>query len=193
MQASLNRMNLLLDDILALSGISNLAVEESMVNLEEIRQQAVDRLKDKMRANNVHLQAAPLPVITGYREMLYYLFYHLINNAIKFRKHDAPLHINITSELVTLPGNETGDADSVYRRISCMDDGTGFHGEDAARIFMTIDKTPQKYASSGVGLAICRKIMLMHEGFIEAEGWPGKGAAFHCYFPSSAEAPPHTC
>lgn len=189
MQASLNRMNLLLDDILALSGINNLAGEESMVNLEEILQEAINRLQDKIKANNVHIEAAGLPVITGHREMLYYLFYHLINNAIKFRQHQAPLKITITSELLTLPDNETeGPAGRVYRKISCADNGTGFNQEDAARIFMPVDKEPHKYASSGAGLAICRKIMIAHEGFMEAEGWPGKGAAFHCYFPEPLSA-----
>jgi PAS domain S-box-containing protein len=107
MQSSLNRMTLLLDDILALSGINNLVGEETPVNLEEIMKQAVDKLKDKIRSNNVQIQSAGLPTITGYPEMLYYLFYYLINNAIKFRKHDAPLHVTISSTSVTLPGDET--------------------------------------------------------------------------------------
>lgn len=121
--------------------------------------------------------------------MLYYLFYYLISNAIKFRKHNTPLHITITSELVTFPDHETeGMPGTTYTKISFTDDGTGFNQEDAARIFLTIDKAPHKYDSSGVGLAICRKVVTAHEGFIQAEGWPGKGAAFHCYFPLAAKA-----
>jgi PAS domain S-box-containing protein len=195
MQASLNRMTLLLDDILALSGINTLTEEESRVDLEAILQQVLDKLKEKIRSGNVNVQSAGLPVITGYPEMLHYLFFYLINNAIKFRKHDAPLHITISSTQVTLPGNDTEVAigadrtdTRIYTKISFVDDGTGFNQEDADRLFLTIDKEPQKYASSGAGLAICRKVVTAHEGFIQAEGWPGRGAAFHCYFPSLTEA-----
>ena len=189
MQASLNRMNLLLDDILALSGINNLGSEELPVNLNEILHRAVDKLKEKIKANNVSIQAAQLPVIIGYPEMLYYLFYYLINNAIKFRKHNAPLHITITTEQVTVPDQETEEAPGItYTKISFTDDGTGFNQDDAARTFMTLEKAPHKYDSSGAGLAICRKVITAHDGFIQAEGWPGKGAAFHCYFPSTTEA-----
>lgn len=184
MQASLNRMNLLLDDILALSGISNQGAEEVPVNLEEVLQQAIDKLKDKIRSNSVHIQKpAALPPVTGYPGMLFHLFYHLINNAIRFRKHDASLEVTITSEQVMLRSHDDNSSCKVYQRISFIDNGTGFNQEDAVRIFMIVEKTPHKYASSGAGLAICRKIMIAHEGFIEAEGWPGKGAAFHCYFP----------
>lgn len=187
MQSSLNRMTLLIDDILTLSGISNLAGEEKSISLEALLQQAIDKLQDKIKANNVHITAAALPVITGYPDMLYYLFYYLISNAIKFRKHDAPLHISITSTGVILPHEARYSGGRTYTRISFTDDGTGFKVEDAERLFLTVDKEPHKYASSGAGLAICRKVVMAHDGFIQAEGWPGKGATFHCYFPAHTE------
>lgn len=183
MQSSLNRINLLLDDIVALSGIHHPTEEGSEVPLDEILQQVLASLADKMRVHDVHVHADPLPVVTGHAQLLYYLFYHLINNAIKFRRHNEPLQIQIQAT----PGAKAGRfTENTYTRITVADNGTGFHPEEAERIFLMADRSPQKYTSSGAGLAICRKIMIVHEGFIQAEGWPGQGAAFHCYFPLNA-------
>lgn len=189
MQASLNRMNLLLDDIVALSGISNPAEEGTPVDLHEVAQQAILQLDQKIRANDVRLELEDLPVVNGHRQLLNYLFFHLINNAMRFRKHNEALAIRIKSSEEPMPGaNPVASFPIKYTRISFIDNGTGFHQEDAERIFLMADRSPQKYASSGVGLAICRKVMMAHDGYIQAEGWPGKGAAFHCYFPSHIDS-----
>jgi PAS domain S-box-containing protein len=184
MQASLNRMNLLLDDILALSGIHNPVNEGTTVDLNGLLEEARQQLDEKLKAGDASIEAGQLPAVTGHRHLLYYLFLHLINNALKHRVHAQPLKITIKTSRETFPqGNMEEGHDQPYTRISFIDNGTGFHPEDAERIFLMTDKTPRTYASSGAGLAICRKIMTAHDGFIQAEGWPGKGAAFHCYFP----------
>lgn len=184
MQASLNRMTLLLDDILALSGIHHPAEQGTPVDLYEMLQKAQTTLHDKLITNNVKIVAGALPTVNGYSELLHYLFIHLISNAIRFRKHDAPLTVMIDSQVVNYPDNTDGHQESkTYIRVSFTDNGTGFNPEDAEQIFLMADKSPHKYASSGAGLAICRKIMIVHDGFIQADGWPGRGAAFHCYFP----------
>lgn len=184
MQASLNRMNLLLDDIVAISSIHHPTEEAEPVMPGDILQAVLTNLRDKINANHVLIDIGELPQITGYRELLHYLFLHLVSNAMSFRKHDQPLRLSITSKLVTFPaGDDAVPTEKCYVKISFVDDGSGFNPEDAERIFLMADKSPHKYASSGAGLAICRKIMILHDGFIEAEGWPGTGAAFHCYFP----------
>lgn len=184
MQASLNRMTLLLDDILALSGIHHPLEEGTPVNLYEILQKAQTTLHDKLVTNDVKIIADSLPTVNGYSELLHYLFMHLISNAIRFRKYDTPLTITVNSQVMKYPNNTAGHQDAkTYIRVSFTDNGTGFNPEEAEQIFLMADKSPHKYASSGAGLAICRKIMIVHDGFIQADGWPGKGAAFHCYFP----------
>ncbi|WP_276485598.1 sensor histidine kinase [Paraflavitalea pollutisoli] len=184
MQSSLNRMNLLLDDIVALSGIHAPMDEGTPVDLNEVLQQVSAQLTEKLLSSDATVAAAVLPVVNGYKDILHYLFLYLMNNAIRFRPHQAPLRIAISSQSVTMPDNDPyEEGQRAFFKISVTDNGTGFEPEDAERIFLMVDKMPQKYASSGAGLAICRKIMLAHDGFIEAEGWPGKGAAFHCYFP----------
>ncbi|MBO9563877.1 MAG: PAS domain-containing protein [Niastella sp.] len=189
MQSSLNRITLQLDDMLALSGIDTLPGKEEPVNLEITLQQVLEKLADKIKANNVRVQATALPVLTGNAEMLNYLFYYLISNAIKFRKHEETLQITISSTQVTLnPGEAGGTNEQKYTKISFIDNGTGFRQEEIEKLFKSVDRQPHKYTGAGTGLAICRKVLTAHEGFIQAEGWPGKGAAFHCYFPSPAEA-----
>lgn len=186
MQASLNRMNLLLDDIVAISAIHYPQEEAEPVTPGEVLQAALTSLSEKIKSNNVLVEAGELPQMIGYRDLLYYLFFHLISNAMRFRKHGQPLRLSVSSRLVAYPASEESvSPERCYVKISFVDDGTGFSPEDAERIFLMADKTPHKYASSGAGLAICRKIMVLHEGFIEAEGWPGQGAAFHCYFPAA--------
>jgi PAS domain S-box-containing protein len=187
-QASLNRMNLLLDDILALSAINNPPDEGTSVDLNEVLQQARQQLAVKLRSSNAHIETAALPMVNGHRDLLYYIFYHLICNALKFSRHNKPLHIRISSDTVMLQGsNPNGEIETKYIKLSFVDDGTGFQPEDADKIFLMADKAPHKYGSSGAGLAICRKIMMVHKGFIQAEGWPGQGAAFHCFFPLDAK------
>jgi light-regulated signal transduction histidine kinase (bacteriophytochrome) len=81
-----------------------------------------------------------------------------------------------------------GESGRDYHQITIEDNGIGFEQDDAIRIFMMFEKLHQKvYAGSGVGLAACKKIMNVHEGFLVAEGEPGTGARFHCYFPVKKE------
>jgi len=71
-------------------------------------------------------------------------------------------------------------------KISISDNGIGFEQDDAEKVFQLFEKLPskQKFPGSGIGLAICKKIMEAHNGFIEATSTPGEGSRFDCYFPT---------
>jgi signal transduction histidine kinase len=75
--------------------------------------------------------------------------------------------------------------DMAYAIISVSDNGIGFEGEHADKIFELFYRISEKgnYRGNGIGLAMCKKIMTMHGGFMTAEGHPAKGATFSCYFP----------
>jgi signal transduction histidine kinase len=122
-------------------------------------------------------------VITGHKNYLYLLFYNLLENAVKFNENGMA-EIKVTCENVLL--NEINEqlTETEYYCITIKDNGIGFDASDAERIFTMFEKLHPagKYKGSGTGLAIARKIMDAHDGFIRAES-NGNGSSFHCYFP----------
>lgn len=175
-QSSLNRMNLMLDDILTLSRINTFQQSETWVNVDEILAQVKETLQDKIQEKQALIKAAALPAIYGYKDMIHFLLLNLVDNAIKFQDLRNPPSVTITCEQVMLPG--------LYTRLTVADNGIGFEPAEATKIFTMFEKLQaNQYPGSGTGLAICRKIMDAHNGYIEATAVPGKGAAFHCFFP----------
>jgi signal transduction histidine kinase len=115
-----------------------------------------------------------------------HLMTNLLDNAIKFRKLVVEpiikIHYSHADELNAMPkaANNTG-----YLIIIVSDNGIGFQQEEMEKMFELFHQLPNqgKYKGSGMGLAICKKIMEMHGGFISAEGERAMGASFQCYFP----------
>ena len=183
MQSSLNRMDLLLDDILKLSQISILQKAEITVDLNDLIKEVADKIQQKTE-KQVRIGIGELCCIPGHREYLHLLFYHLLDNAIKFNHREAP-EIKISCEKVVM--NEANDDFlplNEFYKLTIADDGIGFNEEDGKRIFTMFEKLHDKqYKGSGMGLAIVQKIMNAHDGFITAES-NGHGASFHCFFPA---------
>jgi light-regulated signal transduction histidine kinase (bacteriophytochrome) len=190
MQGSLNKMNLLLDDITAVSSISTKSEQLSEVDLNEILDHAANTLQNKIKEKKAVIEAMPLPVMTGYRNMLQYLFVNLIDNALKFQDENEIPRISIVSKLITAGNGErkTLVPGRQYLKLSFQDNGIGFDPADATRIFELFEKLHErKYHGSGVGLTISKKIVEVHDGFIEGISALGNGATFNCYFPVDAE------
>lgn len=173
-QSSVNRMDLLLDDMLKLSQISIMESPDKYIDVNILVHEVAEALKKKAQ-KRVNIMIEPLCSIKGHEEYLRSLFHQLIDNAIKFNEHEEA-EIRISSKEMTV--------DQIsYCRYSVADNGIGFAPEEATKIFSMFEKLHQgKYKGSGVGLTIAKKIMEVHDGFIEAESAPGKGSAFHCYF-----------
>lgn len=183
MQSSVNRMDLLLDDILSLAQISILQKPETLIDLNELMKDVSKTIK-RLKEKDANIIIEKLCVIPGHKSYLYLLFYNLLDNALKFNENEIP-EVKITCEEVSL-GEKDGNpfSETEYYRVSVTDNGIGFDTADAERIFNMFEKLhDKKYKGSGTGLTITRKIMNAHNGFIIAESEPGKGAAFHCYFP----------
>jgi PAS domain S-box-containing protein len=188
MQGSLNKMNLLIDDITAVSGISTKSEPLSSVDLEEILADTTTSLKNKINESKAVIESVTLPVINGYRNMIEYLFLHIIDNALKFQDRNTSPRIVIHCKQISaedenkkelLPGKE-------YLKISFQDNGIGFKPEDSEKIFNLFEKLNDRtYHGSGVGLTISRKIVEAHDGFIDAIPRQSGGAVFNCYFPMS--------
>jgi len=186
-QAALQKMNLLTDDIAEYSGIHTPDEEPVEVNLNELLENVKQDLHKIIEDTSTKIECHDCPTMQGHPQLLSLLFHHLIVNAIKFRKEDIPLTVNI--EYAIKQGTDithaSAEADKTYNIISVTDNGNGFKQEEAEKIFLMFSSLHQKgkYKGSGIGLAICQKIMDIHGGFITAAAEEDKGASFSCYFP----------
>ncbi|RZJ65141.1 MAG: PAS domain-containing sensor histidine kinase [Flavobacterium sp.] len=187
-QTAIQKMKLLTDDIVAFSRITELESDTSQVNLNEILLSVLRDLGEKLSRENVTVESQQLPVIKGFPMLLSLLFYHLLDNSSKFRHSDKKLVIGITHQVI--PGSEMGilTDDGDYHQITFSDNGIGFDPKEADRIFTIFHRLHEKnkFRGSGIGLAVCKKIMDLHGGYISAVGIPDDGAVFSCYFPVDA-------
>jgi PAS domain S-box-containing protein len=190
MQGSLNKMNLLIDDITAVASINTKSEPMEEVDLDGILAKTTNALRNKINEKRAVIDAVTLPVIPGYRSMLEYLFHHLIDNALKFQYEIETPRITISCDVVTGGVSEKKELiDGIdYLKVSFQDNGIGFEQHDAGKIFNLFEKlNGREFHGSGVGLTISKKIVEAHEGFIEAISTPANGATFICYFPTDQE------
>jgi signal transduction histidine kinase len=179
--ASENMRNLI-NDLLEFSRISKNAQPFSPVSLDEVLRQAKAELELRIEETSTQIIATPLPVIDAIETQMKQLFVNIIGNAIKFQKADVPPVINIRSSV--LDDKEKlhygKPKKSVYYKIEVSDNGIGFEHEYATRIFQVFQRLHGKseYPGTGIGLAICKKIVAFHNGIIYAESTPGEGANF---------------
>lgn len=133
-----------------------------------------------------------LPTVRAISFQIEQLFTNLISNALKYSKADVPPQISVTSEKIE-KGEMAGNAlvsDRDYYKIVVSDNGIGFKQEYADRIFVLFQRleTDSKYSGTGIGLAICKKIIENHHGFIAVRSAPGVGTTFSLYFPKNQHA-----
>jgi len=187
-QGAVQKMKLLTEDLLSFSKLHEIGTKEENVDLNKIFETSVSDLTSKPNHPSIDIKCDDLPSISGYAPLLSLLFHHLLDNSIKFRKADKDHKISITCrefENDSHLDNEGVVKNSRYLVITFADNGIGFHQEETEKIFEMFSQLHEKgkYRGSGVGLAVCKKIMEMHGGFLTAEGKPGEGAALSCYFP----------
>jgi signal transduction histidine kinase len=118
------------------------------------------------------------------------VFKNLIDNAIKFRKTDQPSIINISSSMLDAPESKHGGPVSKLLAVSIEDNGLGFADEEVEEIFQLFYKNhkERKLKGSGVGLAVAKRIMSVHGGYIAAESKVDLGSKFTCTFITSDNA-----
>jgi len=187
MQASLNRINLLLDDILALSSVNSLTHEFSVVDLNTVLEKSLKQLQRKINEHQATVNTTSLPAIYGSATMLEILFHNIIDNSLKFQAPENIPFISITSYKVP-PGNIQ---EKEFLCIQFSDNGIGFPQSDAKKIFEMFHRLNQRkeFAGSGIGLTISQKIAQAHEGYIEAESKPGEGTIIRCFLSTTLQHP----
>lgn len=183
------RMSLLIDDLLDYSHVSMGIDMLEKVDLNEKLQSVIGDLEVAIQDKGATVTIGELPTVTGHRRQLQQLFHNLVQNALKYSKADVAPHITITADVVRghqalfpLPAEKKGD---IFYLIQVRDNGIGFDPEYAEKIFKMFQRLHGKseYSGSGVGLAIVRKVVDNHKGFITAEGKRGEGATFKILLP----------
>ena len=119
-----------------------------------------------------------LPVIHGSSVLIYQLFSNLLSNSLKFSR---PGH----NPVVQIRSNGNGKEDQQMAEIIIEDNGIGFNQEQAEKIFKTFSRlhSREKFEGTGLGLALCKKIVERHGGQISAQSEEGKGAKFKILLP----------
>ncbi|HWI90435.1 MAG TPA: ATP-binding protein [Flavisolibacter sp.] len=178
-EKSTERMSRLIDDLLLYSHVSLHPVEKETVDLNETVRQVLEDLEVDIQLKNAKLHVGSLPRLPGYRRQLQQLFQNLISNALKYSKPGPPPEITISSWL-------SDSRESVYQVIEISDNGIGFEQQYSEKIFQMFARLHgnTEYSGTGVGLAIARKVIENHDGFVEVTSAPGKGASFKVYLPA---------
>ena len=171
------RMQILIKDLLEYSQLGTKGKKFTQTNCSVTLEEAIHSLRSVIEESGVELTYDLLPTVTGDASQLSRLFQNLIGNAIKFRS-DKPLKIHISAD-------HKGD-EWVF---SVKDNGIGIDPKFAERIFVIFRRlhTKEEYEGTGIGLAICKKIVEYHGGRIWVESEPGKGSTFYFAIPNIQE------
>lgn len=182
MQVAASRMSQLINDLLAYSRITTHRQPFTPVNLELVLDDVLADLDLRMAETGVVLHRDHLPVVAGDASQLRQLFQNLLTNALKFRPLDDPDHIP-SIEVRCLRTETDGQG---WYDISVIDNGIGFDDKYTDRIFQVFQRlhSQQVYAGTGVGLAICFRVVDSHGGTISAHSQPGEGATFLVRLPA---------
>jgi len=182
-------MQMLVDDLLEYSHVSFNPRETEAIDLNDKVSLILVDLEMIAKEKNATVTVHPLPVINGYKRQIQQLFQNLIGNALKYSKPGEPSHIEISSKEVK--GSDSGinvapgDQEKLFYLISVKDNGIGFDQSSAEKIFGMFHRLHgnNEYSGTGIGLAIAKKVVENHHGYIKAEGKEGQGATFHLLLP----------
>ena len=186
-QNAAKRMQVLIEDLLTYSRTSTDERKFETVDLNTILEDVKNDLKEKIEEKHAVIKSGDLPVLNVIAFQFRQLLTNLIGNSIKFSKSDVPPKIQITSALEKGSSKFPGtDAAKDYHHITVTDNGIGFESEYNTKIFEVFQRLHgrSEYSGTGIGLAICKKIIENHHGFISAEGETDKGATFHLLLPA---------
>lgn len=173
MQASAARMRVLIEDLLDYSRVTTKGQPFVMVDMTAVAQEAAADLERRIEETAGSVEIGPLPRIEADRLQMRRLLQNLIANALKFHKAGAPPRVRVDGALLDAEAGQ-------WCRITVQDNGIGFDSAYRERIFEVFQRLHgrDEYEGTGIGLAICRKIVQRHGGEITAESAPGQGATF---------------
>lgn len=176
-QDGVNRMGLIIKDLLAFARATPIRDRLEEVDTSQVLAKAVSDLRGPIEESGAAVSHDPLPTVIGNATQLGQVFTNLIGNAIKYRGNEPPrIHVGVV---------ERPQEWEFYVR----DNGIGIEPVHFERIFSIFQRLHEdgQYSGSGVGLAICKKIVEHHHGRIWVESQPGKGSTFFFTIPKQVE------
>ncbi|MEO6001270.1 MAG: ATP-binding protein, partial [Chitinophagaceae bacterium] len=182
-----SRLQRLIDDLLAYSKTTMIIEDFEPVDLNIILEELISANKETLEEKQVIIQRDRLPVVRAINFQMRQLFDNLLTNAIKYYHPQRDPLIQVSYDIV--PGSELtseeANPNGNYHKISIIDNGIGFDPAQSDKIFNLFQRLREKTDTSGtgIGLAICRKILQNHKGYIEAVGKLNEGALFFVFLP----------
>jgi hypothetical protein len=182
------RMQDLINDILRFSKISVEKESFEEVDLNGVLQEVLSEMEGLIQEKNAEIILEPLPILPASTVLMGPLFSNLISNSLKYSKSQRPPRIRVRYEAADTSGVKGRETETLYGRIYIEDNGIGFDQKYAEQIFDMFRRLhpTAEYEGTGIGLALCKKIVEMHKGFISAIGKPGEGSVFIVSLPLRA-------
>ncbi|GAB3756114.1 sensor histidine kinase [Spirosoma pomorum] len=184
---SAERMSKLIKDLLNFSRISSHQEEFRPVNLNQIIQRILDDQELRIKGLNVQVELGKLPTIPAVSSQIDHLFTNLISNALKFHRADVTPTLRIQANEVRAGEYPELMTNRRYVCISVEDNGIGFEEKYIEHIFKLFQRLHGKttFEGTGIGLAICKRVVLYHHGHITAHSQPNQGTTFMVILPES--------
>ena len=184
MQNAAGRMQSLIDDLLEYSRVMTKARSFRPINLAKVVDGVLSDLEIRIKKSNGRVEVGDLPSVEADEFQMRQLFQNLIGNALKFHKENEPPRVSVTSRKL----------DNGCWEFVVEDNGIGFDCANLERIFKPFERLHGRsaYEGSGIGLAICKKIVERHKGTITARSAPQEGTSFCMILPEKQPAKEET-
>ena len=184
---SAERMSKLIKDLLNFSRMTSNREKFKPVHLNTVVQHILDDEELRIKGLNVRVEVGSLPTLSAVPSQLEHLFANLISNALKFLRPDVQPLLRIQSRLVNGRAYAGLIEDRRYVEITVEDNGIGFDEKYLDHIFSVFQRLHGKneFEGTGIGLAVCKRVVVYHHGFITARSQPNQGTTFVIVLPES--------
>ena len=184
-RSAVDRMRLMIDDLLSLSRISTRGKSFEHVDLNLVAAEVLSDLEERIKATGAKVEIKPLPSIEADPMQIHQLFQNLMGNALKFYRPEDPPRVKVWSQSPSMSRSKASPDGSQVLELFVEDNGIGFDESRVEQIFQPFQRLVgrSQFEGSGIGLAICRKIVERHGGEITASSTPGIGSTFRVVLP----------
>ncbi len=189
--SSAERMQSLISDILALLKLSS-DTEEQLIktDINAIIQTVLTEMQEEIKETGAEISVESIPQLVVNPRLIHSLFYNLISNALKYKKKNTVPIVRISTEIgLGISERNAKNLVNKFCRIVVTDNGIGFEQKYAEEIFVMLKRLHNKneFEGTGVGLALCKRIVELHHGYISARSKDKEGATFIVTLPLPLE------